>query len=168
MYVRSKRYPLGKTFRPGTLRALFVLLYVLYPAGCILQIVPAPDNLERPLAVVGLLLVAASLLIFALLAGTSLQRQSQEQPSRLDERELAERNRATYVAYVILAGSVMLGLVYMMIAKDLEAGRGIHLWLPKTSDHWNGLFWGFVLVSLTLPGAVMAWRSRAPEGETNE
>ena len=165
MFVRSKRFPLGRNLRPSTLRLLIIGLYTLYPLGCILRLAPAADEgVALALDVSGLLIVAASLVIFAVLAGSSLQRQSQEEEAKLDERELAERNRAAYVAHSLFAGIVLLGVMYLMIAKDLVANGKLMLWLPETGDHWNGIFWGLLLAALTLPGAVMAWR-RQPEDE---
>ena len=75
----------------------------------------------------------------------------------LDERELAERNRAAYGAHSIFAGLVLLGVIYLMIAGDLIANQKLLLWLPETGDHWNAIFWGLLLAALTLPGAVLAW-----------
>lgn len=165
MFIRSKRYPLGKTFRRSTLRWLFAGLYVLYPLGCILQLVATSENLGVAGDVTGLLMVLVALAIFAVLAGSGLQRQSQEPETQLDERELAERNRAAYGAHAIFSGLVLLGVIYLMIARDLIANRNIMLWLPETGDHWNGIFWGLLLAALTLPGAVLAWAKDAPTDE---
>lgn len=164
MFVRSKRFPLGRNLPRQTLRLLIIGLYVLYPLGCILQIVPAGEDIAPALRVGGLLAVAIAMLIFSVLAGSSLQRQSQEVETKLDERELAERNRAAYSAHAIFSGIVLLGIIYLMIAKDLADNRGVMLWLPATGDHWNGIFWGLLLAALTLPGAVLAWR-RGPDDE---
>jgi hypothetical protein len=167
MFVRSKRYPLGKTFRRSTMRLMFAGLYVLYPLGCILQLAATPENLGPGGDVAGLLMVVAALAIFAALAGSSLQRQSQEPEAQLDERELAERNRAAYGAHAIFAALVLLGVIYLMIGKDLVANGKVTLWLPERGEHWNGIFWGLLLAALTLPGAVLAWGKDAPADEMN-
>lgn len=161
MFVRSKRFPLGKSFPNSALRAMFAGLYILYPLGCVLQLVSTDESLGFAGDVVGLLMVAAALVIFAVLAGSSLQRQSQEPEIMLDERELAERNRAAYGAHSIFAGLVLLGVIYLMIAGDLIANQKLLLWLPETGDHWNAIFWGLLLAALTLPGAVLAWSKDA-------
>ena len=157
MFVRSKRYPLGKSFPSSALRAMFAGVYILYPLGCVLQLVSTDESFGLAGDVAGLLMVASALLIFAVLAGSSLQRQSQELEAMLDERELAERNRAAYGAHSIFAGLVLLGVIYMMIARDLIINQKLILWLPETGDHWNAIFWGLLLAALTLPGAVLAW-----------
>lgn len=167
MFVRSKRYPLGKIFPRSTLRLMFAGLYVLYPLGCILQLVATPENLGVGFDVGGVLMVFAAFAILLVLAGSSLQRQSQEQEMQLDERELAERNRAAYGAHAIFASLVLMGVIYLMIAMDLAAKGMLMLWLPETSDHWNGIFWGLLLAALTLPGAVLAWGKGSPEDEAD-
>ncbi|MDP3492737.1 MAG: hypothetical protein Q8R82_06450 [Hyphomonadaceae bacterium] len=165
MFVRSKRYPLGRQFRPATVRLMFAGMYLLYPAGCIMQLVTGPAQVEAAYDLAGLLVVAVSLLIFAMLAGSSLQRQSQEQETMLDERELMERNRAAYGAHSIFAAIVLLGIIYLMIGNDLVANGKLAVWLPETGSHWNGVFWGLLLAALTLPSAVLAWRKSPAEPE---
>lgn len=163
MYVRSRRRPMGSAMSPLLARSLFVALYVLYSVGCLLQLGPdAGDDL--PIAsVVGLLMVAASFLAFAVLAGSSFQRQAQEPDSKLDERELAQRNRAAYRAFAVLAGVVALGLLYMNLRLDFM--DRIDLWAPSTAEHWNALFWGAIILGLTLPAAVLAWEKQPPMEE---
>jgi len=165
MFVRSKRYPLGKSFPRSTLRAMFAGLYVLYPLGCILQLVSTPDTLGVAGDVAGLLIIAIALALFAVLAGSSLQRQSQEPESMLDERELAERNRAAFGAHAIFSGLVLLGVIYLMLGRDLIANQKLMVWLPETGEHWNAIFWGLLIASLTLPGAILAWGKGEPEEE---
>ena len=165
MFVRSKRYPLGKAFPRSTLRAMFAGVYFLYPVGCVLQLVSTPDSLGFAGDVAGLIMIVAALALFAVLAGSSLQRQSQEPETLLDERELAERNRAAYGAYSIFSGLVLLGIIYLMIARDLIANQKLILWLPETGEHWNAIFWGLLIASLTLPGAILAWGKGEPDNE---
>ena len=165
MFVRSKRYPLGKSFPRSTLRAMFAGVYVLYPLGCILQLVSTPETLGVAGDVAGLIMILCAVALFLVLAGSSLQRQSQEQDAMLDERELAERNRAAYGAHSIFSGLVLLGIIYLMIARDLIANQNLMLWLPETGEHWNAIFWGLLIASLTLPGAILAWGKGEPEDE---
>lgn len=160
MYVRSRRRPMGSSMSPVLARSLFAALYVLYPLGCILQLGPDTGGDLDVMSVIGLLMVAASGLIFAVLAGSSFQRQAQEPDSKLDERELAQRNRATYVAFSVFAGLVALGLLYMSIRLDFE--DRFALWAPTSSEHWNALFWGVLMLGLTLPAAFLAWEEEPP------
>lgn len=160
MYVRSRRRPMGSAMSPLLARSLFLALYVLYPLGCILQL--GPDSGEGlPIAsVIGLLMVAVSFLAFAVLAGSSFQRQAQEPDAKLDERELAQRNRAAYRAFSVFAGLVALGLLYMNLYGDF-ADR-VPLWAPTTPEHWNALFWGVIMLGLTLPAAFLALENEPP------
>lgn len=160
MYVRSRRRPMGSAMSPLLARSLFVALYVLYPVGCILQLGPDTGDELSILSIVGLLMVAASFLAFAVLAGSSFQRQAQEPDAKLDERELAQRNRAAYRAFSLFAGLVALGLLYMSLRLDFV--DRFDLWAPVTPEHWNALFWGVVILGLTLPAAFLAWEKEPP------
>jgi len=160
MYVRSRRRPMGSAMSPLLARSLFVALYALYPLGCILQLGPDTGDGSALMSVIGLLLVAASFLAFAVLAGSSFQRQAQEQDAKLDERELAQRNRAAYGAFSVLAGLVALGLIYMSLRLDFV--DRFPLWAPTTPEHWNALFWGAIILGLTLPAAFLAWEKEPP------
>lgn len=160
MYVRSRRGAMGSQMSPIVARSLFGVLYVLYPLGCILQL--GPDNGDDlPVAsMIGLLLVATSVLVFAVLAGSSFQRQAQEPDSKLDERELAQRNRAAYGAFSAFTGIVALGLLYMNLRLDFA--DWLPFWAPTTAEHWNALFWGVIMLGLTLPAAFLAWEKQPP------
>jgi small-conductance mechanosensitive channel len=151
---------MGSAMSPVVARSLFVALYLLYPLGCILQLGPNVAGGEPVVSVIGLLLVAASFLAFAVLAGSSLQRQAQEPDAKLDERELAQRNRAAYRAFSVFAGLVALGMLYMSLRFDF-ADR-FPLWAPTTPEHWNALFWGAIMLGLTLPAAFLAWEDEPP------
>ncbi len=163
MFYRSARKPMGGAMRPASARLLFVALYVLYPLGCILQLGPDNGGDQPVLSIVGLVLVAASFLAFAVLAGSSFQRMSQEEEGKLDERELAQRNRATYRAFSVFAGLVALGLLYMNLRFDF--GDSIPLWAPTEPEHWNALFWAVIMLALTLPAAFLAWENEPPLAE---
>lgn len=160
MYLRSRRRPMGSAMSQPLARRLFVALYVLYPLGCILQLGPDSSGESPILSVIGLLLVAGSFLVFAVLAGSSFQRQAQEPETKLDERELAQRNRASYRAFSVLASLAALGLLYM--ALRLDFADQIPLWAPTDQAHWSALFWGAIILGLTLPAAFLAWEKAPP------
>lgn len=160
MFVRSRSRPMGSAMSPALARTLFAALYVLYPLGCILQL-GADGGGDLPIAsVTGLLMVAAAGLIFAVLAGSGFQRQAQEPDSKLDERELAQRNRAAYRAYSVLAGLTAFAFLYMSLRLDLV--EKFDLWAPTTPEHWNALFWGALILGLTSPAAFLAWERQPP------
>jgi hypothetical protein len=73
------------------------------------------------------------------------------QPDRtLDERQRAIQDRSVRVAYNVLAAGVLVGAFCGLIAAD--SGR---LWLPRTFDALQAVFWGVWLVVTTLPAAVL-------------
>lgn len=161
MYVRTRRRPMGSAMSPLFARGLFIALYTLYPVGCILQLGPDTGEALPIASITGLLMVALAMLAFAVLAGSSFQRQAQEPDAKLDERELAQRNRAAYRAFSVFASLVALGLLYMNLRLDF-ADR-FDLWAPVTPEHWNALFWGVIILSLTLPAAFLAWEQEPPQ-----
>lgn len=163
MFIRSKAHPYGRMLSLETVRLLILSLYVLYPIGCLLQLMPASGDLEKWLAVGGLALVVVALIAFAILTGSSLQRQVQEPESELDERESAERNRAAFQAHSVFSAIVLMGVMYMMLTTDLTEAGKLDLWRPVTGAHWNAIFGGLILLSFTLPGAILAFGKAPPE-----
>ncbi|WP_291199735.1 hypothetical protein [Hyphomonas sp.] len=163
MFIRSKAHPFGRQLNTGTVRMLLIGLYVLYPLGCLLQLVPLTSGGGAALSLAGLGAVVASLVIFTVLAGSSLHRQTQEPESLLDERERDERNRASFQAHSVFSGIVLIGVLYMMLTTDMAANGKLALWQPTEGAHWNAIFGGLILLSFTLPGAVIAFGKSPPE-----
>jgi len=157
MFIRSKAHPFGRQLNTGTVRMLLIGLYVLYPLGCLLQLVPPPSGGGAALSLAGLGAVVGALVIFTVLAGSSLHRQTQEPESLLDERERDERNRASFQAHSVFSGIVLIGVLYMMLTTDMAANGKLALWQPTEGAHWNAIFGGLILLSFTLPGAVIAF-----------
>lgn len=158
MFIRSKAHPFGRQLTTGTVRTLLIGLYAFYPLGCILQLVADGSAGGVTLSIAGLLLVVASLACFAVLAGSSLQRQTQEPEDLLDERERDERNGASFQAHSVFSAIVLIGVLYMMLTTDMANNDKLHLWRPSDGTHWNAIFGGLILLSFTLPGAVLAFR----------
>jgi H+/gluconate symporter-like permease len=163
MFIRSKAHPYGRMLSIETIRLLIIALYFLYPLGCLLQLAPVSGDAGKWLAAGGLLMVVAALIAFAVLAGSSLQRQVQEPESELDERESSERNRAAFQAHSIFSAIVLMGVLYMMLTTDMAEAGKLDLWRPITGAHWNAIFGGLILLSFTLPGAMLAFRSSAAD-----
>jgi len=86
----------------------------------------------------------------------------------LDERELADRNRAAYQAHSVFAGVVLLSLIYLMLRQDLSDNRNFELWAPATGDHWNAVFWGAAMLAMTLPAAFLAFRKSHADEDMGE
>ena len=163
MFIRSKTHPYGRMLSIEMVRLLILSLYVLYPVGCLLQLVPLSGAAETWLSLAGLVMIVGALIAFAVLAGSSLQRQVQEPESELDERESAERNRAAFQAHSVFSAIVLMGVLYMMLTTDMAEAGKLDLWRPVTGAHWNAIFGGLILLSFTLPGAVLAFRSKAAD-----
>jgi hypothetical protein len=163
MFIRSKTQPFGRQLSTRTVRTLLIGLYAFYPLGCILQLVPMSSGEGVIASIAGLALIVAALAIFVVLAGSSLQRQTQEPENLLDEREREERNRASFQAHSVFSGIVLIGVLYMMLTTDMAANDKLHLWQPTEGSHWNAIFGGLILLSFTLPGAIIAFGNAPPE-----
>lgn len=148
IYARSSRNPRGLELPPLGARAVSGLALAAYPAGA-LTLRFAPDTLASSAIGFGLVLVA--LVMAALLSGSAIQRIASEEPSRLDEFELALRRRALSFSYACFTALVLLAILYAGIASDTGG------WLPSTFDEFNGLFWGVFLYATVLPSAFLAW-----------
>lgn len=162
MFIRSKAHPFGRQLSNQMVRTLFIGLYVFYPAGYILQLLPFSGGNKVIASLAGLALIVAAFAIFVVLAGSSLQRQTQEPESVLDERERDERNRAAFQAHSLFSGIVLIGVLYLMLTSDLAANGKLQLWQPTDGSHWNAIFGGLILLSFTLPGAVLAFGKSPP------
>jgi hypothetical protein len=78
----------------------------------------------------------------------------------LDERQRAFRHRAYVRAYALLSGLVVATALYTFIAVD--SGR---LWLPQGGLSLQAVFWGVLLLVLTLPTALIAWTEPEPPSD---
>ena len=72
----------------------------------------------------------------------------------VDERQLQVRDRAFYRSYQILSSLFGLWVVYEGIARTNERQW---FWVPQTFDEYQAIVWGYLLVSMTLPSALIAW-----------
>jgi len=163
MFIRSKAHPFGRRLSTPMVRTLLIALYVFYPLGCILQLGPDTPGSGVAASIAGLAMIVAAFAIFIVLAGSSLQRQTQEPENLLDEREREERNRASFQAHSVFSGIVLIGVLYMMLTTDMAANGKLQLWQPTDGSHWNAIFGGLILLSFTLPGAVLAFGKAPPE-----
>jgi len=74
--------------------------------------------------------------------------------SLVDERQTALRERAFYRSYQFLCGMVALVLLSWYLA---SSGTALPLWYPRTPGDFNLVFLTFLVVSVTLPHALLAW-----------
>jgi hypothetical protein len=62
------------------------------------------------------------------------------------------RNNAYRLAYTVVATIVLLFGLFGTVALD-----GGKMWLPQTYNQASYLLWGAILLTLTLPSAIIAW-----------
>lgn len=133
-------------------RALSVIVYGTLAAGYLAAAV-FPDMAGAPLLLVGVLKLTGLVGSVALFL-SSYGQQSQQADGALDERERDERNRAYVATHRIMLGSLFGFLIYGAIARLVGLG------LPQ-GDAALDLLSAFAIGSLSLPGAILAWRDRA-------
>ena len=152
--------------RIATLTAL-----VAYPAGCAVHVMfpdTTPEPGLTPGEIVGFTLIGLSVLAFALIAPSWMQRIVGEEKKRLDEFELDLRARAYAFGYQVFAALTVLFAIYMALSIDLVDSGKLNLWTPTTYDHWNAIFWGAMLYAFVLPTAWLAWAGPAPMCDTED
>lgn len=149
---------------PAVKRLATTIALAAYPAGALLMVL-SPET-GSPAAVwgdiAGLVLIVVSLFAFATFAASRLQRIAGEEKGKLDEFEMELRHKARAFAYNVFTALVLLGVVYLGIASDMNASGRAVLWVPQGYDHWNGVFWGVLLYAFVLPTAWLSWTLPAP------
>ena len=159
IFYRALNNPAGTQRSLSSVRALVLTSLASDPGGALLRQF-GPDTLAVQLG--GLLLILFSLICLALLAGSQLSRITGEEAKHLDEYEARLRAQAMAAAYNLLTGLVMLGIIYLALARDFG------WWFPDSYDEWNATFWGLFLYATLLPIAVLAFRLKADDLEPAE
>ena len=72
MFIRSKTHPYGRMLSIEMVRLLILSLYVLYPLGCLLQLLPLSGATETWLSIAGLVMIVGALIAFAVKANSNL------------------------------------------------------------------------------------------------
>lgn len=165
LYYRSARgLPAMRSARTMKIATLWAL--VAYPLGCALRLMAPGDGASGlPLAAAGLALIVSAVVAFIIIAPSGWQRIVAEEEKLLDERELQQRYRAQAFGYNVFTVLTVLFAFYMEVGIDLETNKGVLIWRPSTSEHWNAFIWGGLLYAFTLPTAYLAWRMPAPPEE---
>lgn len=78
----------------------------------------------------------------------------------LDERERSVRDRVYRQSYALVATAFLLTAVYGAIGH----ATGL-LWLPRTWNELQAVMWGVILLTVTLPPAIVAWSEPDPVRE---
>jgi len=139
---------------PWACRLAVVLMYGAYAAGTVLQWQQNGAAAPQPLRSIILALFALALLMGSFLSVTYYWHWGTVKDTELDEREIATRNAAYVHAYRIIAVLSMAGSLWWISGPLLRQPA------PLGVDA-NVLFWGYVLLLVTLPTALLAWKDRA-------
>jgi hypothetical protein len=83
--------------------------------------------------------------------GTQLWQYGNAPDEQLDERQVLVRNRAYRLAYSVVSLTVLILLVYLMLASDF------HWPVLSGYDQISPFFWGVWTIVLVLPSAILAW-----------
>jgi hypothetical protein len=156
------RSPASKTGGPSgaTLRLLTSLALVAYPiGGAILAASSGSQGGLFSLKLFGLGLLLLAVLAAAPVLGSRLQRIVGDNLGELDEMERQLRFKALSWGYSAFTALALLTIVYVGIATDTG------LWLPRSFDAWNAVFWGAFLYASLLPTAFLAWTLKDPDRE---
>jgi hypothetical protein len=137
-------------------RALSVVVYAALAAGYLAA--AALPELEGPaFLLVGMLKLTGLVGAVALFLSGYGQK-SQQADGALDERERDERNRAYVATHRIMLGCLFGFLIYGAVAQAVGLG------MPEGEGAFD-LLSAFAIGSLSLPGAILAWRDRAGPDE---
>lgn len=133
-------------------RAAVILNYATYPVMGLFMAEMLTDN--KWVNVVGILLTAGLILgtFIYLYVNTNLWNLGNGPDKNLDERQIQVRNNAYRHAYTVIASLVVVIGLYYAIALDKDA-----LWIPQTYDQASYFLWGAILLTMTLPSAILAW-----------
>ena len=72
-----------------------------------------------------------------------------------DERQSQVRDRAFFRAYQAVCAMVVFFLIYEVVAVTSPKWK---MWLPSTLGDYNSILLTFLIVSITLPHAFLAWQ----------
>jgi MFS family permease len=152
--------------RQSRRRALVVTLYLSYVAliACFalagksgIALLFTAGLLPAGLVLVGTFVAISQLALPYATEGTGAELRT------VDERQIQVRDRAFYRGYQVLSALFGLWIVYETIART---SRLDWLWVPSTFDEYQAIVWGYLLISMTLPSAIIAWTE--PDLEESE
>lgn len=135
-------------------RMLVVLVYGAYIATGIVVASGQLDATILPSIQAAIAAILAWTGVWVLSRMSRHWRWGQAPDDMLDEREIAVRLRAYYLAYVLFNATVFLGLVALSFIVDL------HQLSSFSYAQVSALLWGVFLVGWTLPSAILAWIDR--------
>lgn len=128
---------------PAARRVLTVVWILAVALVIALSVVGNPTGV-----VIGIALLVGSIALLRL----SVASMADIPEELVDERIVAVRNRAYWLAYVIVSTAVALTGLAAWIAADAAATR----WQPGP-DQLQAFFWGVTGLTAGLPSAILAW-----------
>ena len=138
-----------------------LVMYGAYGLACALWVAAGGlKTVPIATAVVALLLLSLSALI-VLFQRTRYWKWGNSPDAELDEFQISSRNAAYKNAYVIVASFSLLIMLAARIGYDIT-----HFTLAESAREF--LFWGWFLLVLTLPAALLAWTEKAPDDDEEE
>jgi hypothetical protein len=134
-------------------KATVLVMYGAYAVACALWlIVGGLKTVAAALAIVALLLLSLGALIL-LFQNTRYWKWGNSPDADLDEFQISSRNAAYKSAYVIIASFSLLAMLAARIGHDVT-----QFTVPESAREF--LFWGWFLLVLTLPAALLAWTEK--------
>ena len=134
-------------------KATVIVMYGAYGVACALWlIVGGLKTVPAALAIVALLLLSLGALIL-LFQNTRYWKWGNSPDADLDEFQISSRNAAYKSAYIIVASFSLLVMLAARIGHDVTP-------FTVTESAREFLFWGWFLLVLTLPAALLAWTEK--------
>jgi hypothetical protein len=132
---------------------LLAFLFVALPGASLVSSMPEPE-------VVGLILAIVVLVWLLLFVNASVGNFATK-GARLDERESAQRDRATAVAYRLLTAAIVVATGYAVVGSTGKVGLPV----PTNAGQLMMFLMPLYFFALTLPIAVLAWTLPDPDPE---
>jgi hypothetical protein len=132
---------------------LLAFLFFALPGASLATSMPEPE-------VVGLILIIVLLAWLLLFINGSVGNFA-SRGAQLDERERAQRDRATATAYRMLEGAIVIATGYAIVGSTWRIGLPV----PSNAGQLMMFLLPLYFFALTLPIAVLAWTLPDPEPE---
>lgn len=150
-----------RTLSAAARKTTVLTMYGAYAAACALWLAAGGlKSVPVAAAVVALLLLSMGALIL-LFQRTRYWKWGNSPDADLDEFQIASRNAAYKNAYVIVASLSLLFMLGARVGYDITR-------LTVSDSAGEFLFWGWFLLVLTLPAALLAWTENAPDDEEED
>ncbi|HZG07479.1 MAG TPA: hypothetical protein VEZ70_00700 [Allosphingosinicella sp.] len=142
-------------------KSTVLVMYGAYGVACVLWVfAEGLRTLPIAISVVALLLLSLGALIL-LFQKTRYWKWGNSPDAELDEFQISSRNAAYKNAYIIVASVSLLVMFAARIGYDVTQ-------ITVTESAGEILFWGWFLLVLTLPAALLAWTEKPFDDDEDE